>query len=147
MKGSFPAHAHQLNSNRPREEISFLSPLEPGKGGALQTLLKYKKKSLQGLPQLLQWEAWSFGSPPAEFVLPNNLDQMWSSSTHSTVGWQRIFRLRNEPLPVMANVKTWAQGEGAWVEAWVKAYSFRKMCTSFRVGQTNLYPLGSNGTP
>jgi len=38
-----------------------------------------------------------------------------SSSTHPTVGWQTIFRLGNEPFPMTASVRTWAQGKGARV--------------------------------
>ena len=33
------------------------------------------------------------------------------SSFRPKVGWQTIFRLGNEPLPVTVNVRTWAQGK------------------------------------
>lgn len=37
------------------------------------------------------------------------------SSSQQEVGWQTAFRLGNEPLPITANVRTWAQGKGGRV--------------------------------
>lgn len=44
--------------------------------------------------------------------------QVWShvaSSLRQEVGWQTTFRLGHEPLPAIASVRTWAQGEGGRV--------------------------------
>ena len=38
-----------------------------------------------------------------------------SSSSRLVVGLQTFFRLRNEPLPMMTNFRSWAQGEGGRV--------------------------------
>lgn len=37
------------------------------------------------------------------------------SSSRPAVGWQPVFKLKSEPLPDTANIKTWAQGKGGWV--------------------------------
>nr|POF06576.1 hypothetical protein CFP56_17310 [Quercus suber] len=39
-----------------------------------------------------------------------------ASSSWPKVGWQTTFKLGNEPLPVIASVRTWAQGEGGQVD-------------------------------
>jgi len=44
-----------------------------------------------------------------------------ASSSRPEVGWQTTFRLGNEPLPMTASIRTWAQEEGgrvAWSLAW-----------------------------
>lgn len=38
-----------------------------------------------------------------------------TSSSQQETGWQTISRLDNDPFPVTASVRTWAQGEGGWI--------------------------------
>ena len=60
-----------------------------------------------------------------------------ASSSQSKVGWQATFKLGNEPLPVTANVRTWAQGEGGQVAQSLAQGLFLPEDMHFFSGRTN----------
>ena len=38
-----------------------------------------------------------------------------SSSAPPATGWQSVFRLGDQPLPIMSSVRNWANEEGGWI--------------------------------
>lgn len=64
--------------------------------------------------------AWAVGGiviwePTGGARLSAQVKSSVTSSSRPIMGWQAIFKLRIEPLPVTASVRSWAQGEGGRV--------------------------------
>lgn len=74
------------------------------------------------------WEPVNAARPTAQ--MRSNV----ASFSWPEVGWQAVFRLRNEPFPVTASVRTWAQGEGGGsLRVWRRVFYCLRMYTSSRV--------------
>ena len=70
-----------------------------------------------------------------------------ASSSRPEVGWQTTFRLANEPLPMIASVRTWAQGEGGKVaQSLVQGLLLLEDMHFFQATLTSHWLHGCSGT-